>query len=74
MKATVLAEDRSVKPVAKFALTPIALTVSGWSTDATAKVQVDADVTINKKGKLLGKGDVQLEPLSGAARGRAERL
>ncbi|MFC4314445.1 DUF748 domain-containing protein [Steroidobacter flavus] len=61
---TVLAEDRSVQPVAKFALTPIALTVNGWSTDASAKVQVDADVTINKKGKLLSKGDVQLEPLA----------
>jgi len=61
--ATVLAEDRSVKPVAKFELAPIALTVSGWSTDASAKVQVDADVTINKKGQLLGKGEVQLQPL-----------
>ena len=61
--ATVLAEDRSVKPVAKFELAPITLTVSGWSTDASAKVQVDADVTINKKGQLLGKGEVQLQPL-----------
>ena len=63
-EATILAEDRSVKPVAKFELAPIALTVNGWSTDTTAKVQVDADVTIDKKGKLLSKGDVQLEPLS----------
>ncbi len=63
-EATVLAEDRTVTPVAKFELAPIALTVNGWSTDAAAKVQVDADVTINKKGKLLGKGDVQLDPLS----------
>lgn len=63
-EATVVAEDRSVNPVAKFDLTPVALTVNGWSTDASAKVQVEADVTINKKGKLLGKGDVQLEPLA----------
>lgn len=63
-EATVLAEDRSVQPVAKFELAPIVLTVNGWSTDASAKVQVDADVTINKKGKLLSKGDVQLEPLA----------
>jgi hypothetical protein len=63
-EATVLAEDRSVKPVAKFDLAPLALTVHGWSTDASAKVQVDADVTINKKAKLLSKGDVQLEPLA----------
>ncbi|WP_198683257.1 DUF748 domain-containing protein [Peristeroidobacter agariperforans] len=63
-EATVVAEDRSVEPVAKFDLSPIALTVNGWSTDASAKVQVDADVTIDKKAKLLGKGDVQLEPLA----------
>lgn len=63
-EGTVLAEDRTVQPVAKFELAPVALTVNGWSTDASAKVQVDADVTINKKGKLLGKGDMQLEPLS----------
>jgi hypothetical protein len=62
--ASVLAEDRTVTPVAKFELAPIALTVNGWSTDAAVKVQVDADVTINKKGKLLGKGDVQFDPLS----------
>lgn len=62
--ATVLAEDRTVHPVAKFELAPIALTVNGWSTDAAAKVQVDADVTINKKGKWVGKGEVQLDPLA----------
>jgi hypothetical protein len=62
-EATVVAEDRSVKPVAKFDLAPVALTVNRWSTDASAKVQVDADVTINKRGRLLSKGDVQLEPL-----------
>jgi len=62
--ATVIAEDRSVDPVAKFDLAPIALTVDGWSTDASAKVQLGADVTINKKGKLLGKGDAQLQPLA----------
>lgn len=62
-EAAVLAEDRSVTPVARFELAPIALTVAGWSTDASAKVQVDSDVTIDKKGKLLGKGELQLEPL-----------
>ncbi|WP_161965901.1 DUF748 domain-containing protein [Steroidobacter cummioxidans] len=63
-EATVLVEDRTVKPTAKFALAPIALTVNGWSTDPSAKVQVDTEVTINQKGKLVSKGDVQLEPLS----------
>lgn len=61
--ATVLVEDRSVQPTAKFTLAPIALTVNGWSTDKSAKVQVDTDVTINQKGKLVSQGEVQLEPL-----------
>lgn len=62
-EAQVLAEDRSVTPVAKFVLAPAALTVGGWSTDASAKVQVAVDATINEQGKLLSKGELQLEPL-----------
>lgn len=62
-EATVLAEDRSVTPVAKFALSPIALTLDSWSTDKNAKVQLDANVTINEKGKLTGKGELLMDPL-----------
>lgn len=63
-EATVLAEDRSVTPAVKFELTPAALTVDGWSTDTSAKLQIATDITINQKGKLNGKGELQLEPLS----------
>ena len=62
--ATVMAEDRSVEPATKFELTPVQLTINNWSTDENAKLQVDADATINKKGRLLGKGDLQLTPLN----------
>jgi hypothetical protein len=62
--ATVMAEDRSVEPATKFELTPVQLTINNWSTDEKAKLQVDADVTINKKGRLLGTGDLQLTPLN----------
>jgi Domain of Unknown Function (DUF748) len=62
--ATVVAEDRTVVPVARLALTPIAVTVKGWSTDAKAKLGVDADVTIANSGHLISRGDVQLEPLN----------
>jgi len=61
--AAVAAEDRTVSPVAKFDLAPIELTVNGWSTDPAAKLQLDTDITINKTGKLLGKGTAQLTPL-----------
>jgi hypothetical protein len=63
-EATVLAEDRSVTPAVKFELTPASLTVDGWSTDTSAKLQIATDVTINQKGRLNGKGELQFEPLS----------
>lgn len=63
-QASIIAEDRSVTPAAKLELTPLNLTLSDWSTDPAAKLQIDADVTINKDGKLLSKGELQLEPLS----------
>lgn len=63
-QASIVAEDRSVSPATKFELTPVNLTVDRWSTDPSAKLEIDADVTINKKGKLLAKGELQLEPLS----------
>ncbi|HEY4367546.1 MAG TPA: DUF748 domain-containing protein [Steroidobacteraceae bacterium] len=62
--ATVLAEDRSVQPAAKFALTPIALTVKGLSNDPAARFDIDADVSIGAKGRLKTTGNVQLEPLN----------
>ncbi|MBL8271777.1 DUF748 domain-containing protein [Steroidobacter sp.] len=62
--AAITAEDRTVSPATRFDLAPLQLAVNGWSTAAAAKMQVDADVTINRSGKLLGKGTVQLEPLS----------
>ena len=62
-EATVLAEDRSVAPVARFELKPAGLTIGGWSTEPAAKVQMDASVTINGTGKLVGKGALQLDPL-----------
>lgn len=61
--ATVVAEDRTVTPLARFELKPAGLTIAGWSTDPAAKVQLDTNVTINDTGKLAGKGEVQLEPL-----------
>lgn len=63
-QASIIAEDRSVSPATKLELTPLNLTVERWSTDPAAKLQLDADVTINKDGRLLSKGEVQLDPLN----------
>jgi len=62
--AAIKAEDRGISPATKFELAPVQLTVNGWSTDPAAKLQIDADITIDQRAKLTGKGDVQLEPLS----------
>jgi len=62
--ASIKAEDRGISPTTKFELAPVQLTVNGWSTDPAAKLQVDADITIDQRGKLTAKGDAQLEPLS----------
>lgn len=63
-QAAIVAEDRSVSPATKLELAPVNLTVNRWTTDLSAKLQIDADVTINEKSKLLTKGEVQREPLS----------
>lgn len=62
--AVIAAEDRSVSPATKFNLAPLQLTVNHWSTDSDATLQVDADVTINESGRLLGEGELRLEPIS----------
>lgn len=61
--ATLTAEDRSVEPTTHFAIAPAQLTVNNWSTDANPTLALDADLTINKQGRLLGKGDLALAPL-----------
>ncbi len=62
--ASIAAEDRSVSPAVKFDVRPVQLTVNRWSTDPEATLQVDADATINRTGRLLGKGELNLTPLS----------
>ncbi len=62
--ATLVAEDRSIEPSTKFELTPVQLTLNHWSTADDAKLQLDTDITINKQGRLLAKGDLQLTPFN----------
>ncbi|HWK73205.1 MAG TPA: DUF748 domain-containing protein [Povalibacter sp.] len=62
--AAIKAEDHGISPTTRFQLAPVQLTVNGWSTDPAAKLQVDADITIDQHARLTSKGEVQLEPLS----------
>jgi Domain of Unknown Function (DUF748) len=64
--ASVVADDRAVTPAAHVELSPVAVTVKGWSTDPKAKLGVEADVRIVKSGRLVSHGEVQLEPLTAA--------
>lgn len=66
--ATLLAEDRTVEPVAKFALTPVTATVKGISSDLTTRFDVATDITINGKGRFKTSGQAQLQPLAAQMR------
>jgi hypothetical protein len=62
--ATVSFEDRSTKPIAKFALAPVALDLQGASLDLSHPVQVKLDVGINAAGHLGLIGAVTPAPLA----------
>ena len=57
-------EDRSVKPVAKFAIAPLSLQIEGASLDLSQPVQVKLDAGINSTGHLLVGGSVTPMPLA----------
>lgn len=62
--AAVEFEDRSVQPAVRLALSPLQLTVGDWNTRDDARLQLDADVTINDKGRLRSQGEIGLTPLT----------
>ncbi len=63
-EASVAFEDRSQKPAAKFALTPLSLDVQGASLDLSKPLQVKLDVAINSTGHLGVAGSVTPAPLA----------
>jgi hypothetical protein len=64
LDATVVFEDRSARPTAKFALTPLSLDVQGASLDLAQPLQVKLDVGINSTGHLGVSGSVTPAPLA----------
>ena len=62
-ESTLIGEDRTVTPVARVELSPVALTVKGWSSRPDARVDIDLNTAINKDARLATTGVVQLDPL-----------
>ena len=56
--AAVHFEDRSVTPVARYDLAPIAVTAGGIGTDMTKPVQVSLTMEIDKRGRFQADGTV----------------
>jgi Domain of Unknown Function (DUF748) len=63
-QANISAEDRSVKPAAKFVLAPLSLKVEGASLDLAKPVSVAFDSKINASASLSATGQVTPQPLS----------
>jgi hypothetical protein len=63
-EASISAEDRGTKPVAKVLLAPLSVKVTGVSLDLTKPVNVTVDTRINETGSLNVSGDVVPQPLS----------
>ena len=62
--AAIDVEDRTTRPAAKFNLAPVALTVSGYSSDPNNTVKLDMSAGIDGKGRIAAQGDLKLSPLT----------
>lgn len=62
--ASVSAEDRSVQPAVHVNLTPINVTVNGFSTAANAPMKIESDIGIDEHGHLVTSGDITAQPLA----------
>jgi uncharacterized protein involved in outer membrane biogenesis len=64
--ATADLEDHAVSPTVQLAVTPIALTVAGLSSEQNAKVNLSADLGLNGASVFKTTGEMQLAPLTAA--------
>jgi uncharacterized protein involved in outer membrane biogenesis len=62
--ATLAFEDRTTSPPARMQLSPIDVTLNGWSTARGAPMQLGAKIGIDGRGILTAKGGISLEPTS----------
>jgi hypothetical protein len=63
-RAKVAFEDRSVKPAAKFVLSPVSATASGLSFDMHRPVPITVTATINDSAPLTLEGSIVPDPFS----------
>lgn len=62
-QASIAAEDRTMEPAVKFALTPVDLNITGFDSGPGANLGIDLAMTLNDKAKLVANGQLQLEPV-----------
>jgi uncharacterized protein involved in outer membrane biogenesis len=62
--ASIEAEDRMVEPTAKLSLTPLSVTVSGYSTKPDTVMKMDLNSGTGDAGRISAQGDVTLEPFA----------
>jgi Domain of Unknown Function (DUF748) len=62
--ASIDAEDRTMQPAAKLNFSPVALTVSGYSSEPGNMLKVDANLTVGGKGRVAAQGDLTLAPMT----------
>jgi uncharacterized protein involved in outer membrane biogenesis len=62
--AAIDVEDRTTQPAVKLSLTPIALTVSGYSSAPGSTLKVDASLTVGDKGRVAAQGELNLAPMT----------
>ncbi len=61
--ATLSAEDRGVRPAAKFVLAPLSLTVTGASLDLARPLDVNFDTGVDGRGRFAASGEIVPRPL-----------
>lgn len=61
--AAIRAEDRAVKPAAKFTIAPLGLRIEGYRSDPATEMQLAAEAKINDSANLKAAGSLRLQPL-----------
>jgi hypothetical protein len=62
--ASIEAEDRTLEPAAKLSLTPLNVTVSGYSTKPGTLIRMDLNSGTGGGGRISAQGDVMLAPFA----------
>ena len=61
--AAIHAEDRAVKPAAKFTIAPLGLRIEGYRSDPATELKLATEARINDSASLKAAGSLRLKPL-----------